>query len=278
MDIKGISELYDQGDLSSALTHAKAFVRDNPESNEGRSLLLQFYLFAGEVDKAMSQLSILEKEYQDDLPSSMTIKVMTEMLKADNQRRDFFSHLERLPWLFEEHQAALEPSFQLMTGVANGKLTKERAEQILSQRPQPLFECKSGEESYVGELIEPDDLTVFALEVFVANQGYGWLPWQAIQSIEFFAYEKPIDLLYRKAIVHLLSDDEQEATPMHVFVPTVYAGTSVTDTQAALARATDWDACPTTEVVTGLGQKCWLVGDDLVPILQIQSLHRVQPN
>ncbi|WP_067216827.1 type VI secretion system accessory protein TagJ [Marinomonas gallaica] len=276
MDIKGISELYDQGDLSSALTHAKTFVRDNPESNEGRSLLLQFYLFVGEVDKAISQLTILEKEYQDDLPSFMTLKVMAEMLKADNQRRAFFSSLTTMPALNEAHEAFLQPSFALMKGVADGSMTKDQAQELLADRPQPLFECKSGEETLTGELIEPDDLTAFALEVFVANQGYAWLPWQEIQSIEFFPYEKPIDLLYRKAMVHLLPQDGEEAQPMHVFVPTIYAGTSSTDTQASLARATDWDACPTTEIVTGIGQKCWLIGDDLVPILQIQSLQRRQ--
>lgn len=279
MDIKGISELYSQGDLSSALTQAKAFVRENPESNEGRSLLMQFYLFAGETDKAISQLTIMEREYQDDLPSYMTLKVMGEMLKADNQRKAFFNQLSDIPVFQEEHQAALQPGYELMKGLSEGSLTRERAQEILANRPQPLFECKSGEQVFAGELIEADDLTAFALEVFVANQGYAWLPWEQIASIEFFPYEKPIDLLYRKAIVHMMADDsEQEAKPMHVFIPVIYAGTSVTDTQAALARATDWDACPNTELVTGIGQKCWLVGDELVPILQIQSLQRVQPN
>lgn len=279
MDIKGISELYSQGDLPSALTQAKAFVRDNPESNEGRSLLMQFYLFAGETDKAINQLTIMEREYQDDLPSYMTLKVMGEMLKADNQRKEFFSQLTEMPVFDESYQAALQPSYELMKGLSEGSLTKERAQEILANRPQPVFECKSGEQAFMGELVEPDDLTAFALEVFVANQGYAWLPWEKIESIEFFPYEKPIDLLFRKAIVHMSAEeDEQEVKPMHVFVPVVYAGTSSADTQAALARATDWDACPNTELVTGVGQKCWLVGDELVPILQIQSLHRVQPN
>ncbi|WP_417552559.1 type VI secretion system accessory protein TagJ [Marinomonas fungiae] len=279
MDIKGISELYDQGDLAAALTHAKAFVRDNPESNEGRSLLLQFYLFAGETDKAISQLTIMERQYENDLPSFMTLKVMLEMLKADNQRKEFMSTLSTIPTIDEADSVALMPSFELMQGLKSNSLTKAEAQTLLAQRPQPVFECQSGEHSFVGELIEPDDLTAFALEVFVANQGYGWLPWQRIQSIEFFPYEKPVDLLYRKAVIQLQPKSEDDTPkPMHVFIPTVYAGTASSDTQAALARATDWDADETTEIVTGIGQKCWLVGDELIPILQIEKLSRVQPN
>lgn len=275
MDIKGIGELYIAGDLNSALDHAKAFVRDNPEDPNGRGLLMQFYLFAGEQEKALKQLAIIEQQNKDDLPSYLTLKVITEMLKADMQRQAFFANPTEVPAIYEEDKACLQPGFELLKGYKQQKLLPELREKYLGSRPQPLFMCNTGSQEITGELVEPDDLTAFACEVFMAKQGYGWLPWDKIESIEFYPYEKPIDLVYRKATVHRINETNKSADPLHVYVPAIYAGTPAHNTQASLARSTDWVSCDRTELVRGVGQKCILIGDEMIPVLQLLKLSKL---
>lgn len=272
MDIKGIGELYKAGDLQAALVHSKAFVRDNPENGEGRGLLLQLYLFAGELDKAKKQLEFLEFQKKDDLPSYMTLKVIGEMIDCEIQRHAFYKKASsEVPALFDDEIDLLSDAYALVTNAQNGSLTSEKAEAITGQRPLLPVVCQLQDDEIRGELAEPDDLTAFGLEVFSARKGYAWVAWKNIASIEFHPYEKPMDLMYRRAVIKRKGDTE-ETPPLQAYVPAIYANTSRDDVAACMGRTTDWLANDETGLVSGSGQKCLLVGDQLIPLLQIGTL------
>jgi type VI secretion system protein ImpE len=278
MDIKGIGELYKAGDLQAALLHSKAFVRDNPENDEGRGLLLQLYLFAGELEKAKKQLEFLEFQKKDDLPSYMTLKVISEMIDCEIQRKAFYKKASNeVPALFEEDAIFLSEAHSLITKYQAGSLTTEQAEIVTAKRPVLPMVCQLHDEEIRGELAEPDDLTAFGLEVFSARKGYAWVAWQNIASIEFHPYEKPMDLMYRRAVIKRKGDTEETA-PLQAYVPAIYANTSTGDVAASMGRTTDWLSDDQSGLVTGLGQKCLLIGDQLVPLLQISVLTAVVPS
>jgi type VI secretion system protein ImpE len=276
MDIKGISDLFREGDLEAALHHSKAFVRDFPDNDDARSLLMQLYLFSGEQEKALKQLDVMEHNCKEDLPSFMTLKVISEMIKADIKRRAFYQSPSEMPLMFEQDEPALASSFALFQAQREGTLDSDGVESLLANRPQIPFVALTDETTVEGELAEPDDLTAYAFEVFTAKQGYCWMAWHNIDSIEFMPYEKPIDLVYRRAVIKHAAQAE-DAAPMHVFIPAIYARTPATDALAAMGRTTDW-VTSADGLVSGIGQKCLLVGEELIPVLQLTSLKRIQPN
>lgn len=274
MAIKEIGDQFRNGNLETALVNAKEYVRDNPECEQGRSLLLQLYLFAGEFDKASRQLDVLELNHQADPASFINLKLIAEMINAAIKRREFFRQVTELPLMFEEDRPWLEPAYQLLSAFQAGALEAGQVEQLLDQARQEFnFSCLTQDDPEAGLLIEPDDMTAPLLEVFTPKSGYSWLAWHNISSVEFFPYEKPIDLMFRRALIKRIGDDPS-ASPMPVYVPVVYAPTPLTDTNASMGRVTDWVASETTGLVQGIGQKCLLIGDELVPLLQIRALER----
>ncbi len=274
MAIKEIGDQFRNGNLETALANAKEYVRDNPECEQGRSLLLQLYLFAGEFDKASRQLDVLELNHQADPASFINLKLIAEMINAAITRREFFRQVTELPLMFEEDKPWLEPAYQLLSAFQTGALEAGQVEQLLDQARQEFnFSCLTQDDPEAGLLIEPDDMTAPLLEVFTPKSGYSWLAWHNISSVEFFPYEKPIDLMFRRALIKRVGDDPS-ASPMPVYIPVVYAQTPLTDTNASMGRVTDWVASEATGLVQGIGQKCLLVGDELVPLLQIRSLER----
>ncbi|WP_293266697.1 type VI secretion system accessory protein TagJ [Neptunomonas sp.] len=275
MDIKGIGELYKAGDLQGALIHSKTLVRDNPDSDEGRGLLMQLYLFAGELEKAQKQLEFLEFQKKDDLPSYMTLKVIGEMINCEIERQAFYNKpADTVPTLFEEDEPLLKDAYLLFQAARSGELAADDAARITAQRPTLTMQCHTQGEEEVGQLIEPDDLTAFGLEVFTARKGYSWLAWENIESVELHPYEKPMDLIYRRAVIRRITDTP-ETPPLQTYIPAIYALTSQEDVAACMGRTTDWKDDEAVGIVTGEGQKCLLIGERLIPLLQIDRLTRV---
>ncbi len=275
MDIKEIGDQFRSGNLGTALVKAKDYVRDNPDCEIGRSLLLQLYLFAGEFEKASKQLDVLELNHQNDPASVINLKLIAAMINAAIARREFFSQVTGLPLMFEADRHSLEPAYELLQAYQQGSIEAGRAEQLLMEGRQNLsFICDTQDESESGVLAEPDDLTASLLEVFTPKNGYSWLAWRNISSIEFFPYENPIDLMFRRALIKRVGD-EDSASPLPVYIPVIYAQTPITDVNACMGRLTDWVEVESVGLVYGVGQKCLLIGDELVPLLQIRTLERV---
>lgn len=274
MNLMEIGDQFRNGNLETALMQAKEYVRDNPDCEEGRSLLLQLYLFVGEYEKASKQLSVLELNHQADPASYINLKLIAELVNAAISRQAFFSQASGMPIMFEEDRVWVESAYELIQAYQQGALVPGETEQLLERARQELtFKCETQDEPEYGSLAEPDDLTAPLLEVFTPKSGYAWLAWKNISSIEFFPYEKPIDLMFRRALVKRVND-EASAAPLPVYIPAIYAKTPVTDANARMGRMTDWVASEAAGLVHGVGQKCLLVGDELVPLLQIRNLER----
>ncbi len=111
-----------------------------------------------------------------------------------------------------------------------------------------------------------DDLLGGIVEVYTTNGKFYWIPLDLVIEAEFRPSERPRDLLWRHA--HMIVKDGPEGD---VYLPSLYAGSAKSsDPALRLGRGTDWvgeEGGP----IRGLGQRCFLIDEDDVPILEITS-------
>jgi len=121
------------------------------------------------------------------------------------------------------------------------------------------------------DLRDLDDLTASFFEVLTTTGGYYWIPIERLVSVEFLAPQRPRDLIWRRA--HMMVQDGPEG---EVIVPAVYANpVDEVGDQVRLGRMTDWRGGDG-EPVLGIGQRTYLVGDEALPIMQIESIEVTQ--
>jgi type VI secretion system protein ImpE len=112
-----------------------------------------------------------------------------------------------------------------------------------------------------------DDLVASAFEVVTSTGKYFLVPMERVVSLEFRKPERPRDLLWRRAQMVVADGPDGE-----VFLPAIYiAPAEVEDDRARLGRSTDWiggDGTP----VRGVGQRTFLIGEESVPMMQLETI------
>ncbi|MCG8425785.1 MAG: hypothetical protein MI754_00330 [Chromatiales bacterium] len=270
MDMKQITDHYQSGQLSQALESAQAYVRKAPADENGRWLLFQLYCLCAEYTKAEKQLDFLTHSKKDDPLAAASLMLLANILKGETTRREFFTGAVEAPHMMDEDEALLLPSLNACKAIINAQANGESYDYTL--RPLRHARCQTMGNTLEGEFVEADDPTAHGLEVLTHDGKYYWMAWEKIDSIAFTSYEKPFDLLMRQAIITRKTDQSEEPLVINAFVPAIYPWTPDTDLKARMGKSTDWLSADNDAYVYGVGQKCFLIGDDLVPILQIESL------
>jgi type VI secretion system protein ImpE len=104
-------------------------------------------------------------------------------------------------------------------------------------------------------------------EVLTSTGKFYWVPVNRVRSIEFRKPERLRDLIWRRALMSVASGPDGE-----VFLPATYCpnGSDI-DERALLGRVTEWrggDGAP----IRGVGQVRFLVGEESVPIMQMETV------
>jgi type VI secretion system protein ImpE len=110
---------------------------------------------------------------------------------------------------------------------------------------------------------DTDDLSSGSLEVLTTTGKYFWLPMERVTSLEFHAPKRPRDLFWRRCTISV-----KEGPDGDIYLPVLYE-TVETDDQLRLGRSTVWSSAAP---VRGSGQRMFLVGDDALPINQLQTV------
>jgi type VI secretion system protein ImpE len=104
--------------------------------------------------------------------------------------------------------------------------------------------------------------------VLTSTGKYFWIPVHRIESLDFDAPTRPRDLLWRPCRMSVGGGPDGT-----VFLPTLYPGTcEVPEPHLRLGRATEWSDEPDAPV-RGCGLRTFLVGDNALTILELQSMH-----
>ncbi len=193
--------------------------------------------------------------------------LVRQLIRGEILREQVFAE-GRPPELVGELPKAATIQLEVCAALRAGQAAEaaELVEQAASVRvPSPLvFNGKN-----VDDFRDLDDRIAEVLEVITTTGKYYWVPWASLRQLEFSKPERPLDLIWRKAVIDVQNGPEGE-----VFIPVRYPGPNGEgwDDQLRLGRATSWHGGESS-VVTGLGQKMYLVGDEAQSAMDIDSIH-----
>jgi len=253
---------FEAGKLQDAIKAMNAEVRAKPGDIDKRGFLAELLCFEGNLERADKMLDLMGTQ---DPAAALGLSLFRQQIRAEMIRREFFAD-GRVPEFLGDPPPHLtlhlEASIALREGnVASAAKLLADAEE---QRPKVPGRCNGEAFDDIRDL---DDLTAGFFEVLTSTGKYYWIPTERIGTIEMHRPERPRDLLWRRA-----SMDVTEGPDGEVFLPATYFTPGVEiDERTQLGRVTDFvggDAEPT----RGVGQRSFLIGDEAVPILEIQSL------
>jgi type VI secretion system protein ImpE len=265
-EIPAADKLFESGDLNGAVDAALAEVKSKPTDPRARSRLIELLCFAGQWERADTQLEAAISLQPD---AQASISLLKQLVRADVSRQQFHSD-GRVPEFL-----APPPEHLKLRLAASIELREKRlseAAQMLS-RAESLRPRSPGTENgkAFDDLRDLDDLLSGVFEVLTSTGKYFWIPTESVESIEMSAPKTRMDLLWRP--VHMIVRDG--GPDGVVYLPCLYAG-SHTESDPALrrGRATDWrEASPEPNpVVRGIGLRMFLVGDEERDVLALGSV------
>ena len=256
-------EFYEVGQLNNALEAITADVKKKPTDINSRGFLCEMLFIKRNWERADKQLDFIG--HQD--PNAIHMVALWRQLLRAGQARDQFYSEGRVPEVLEEPndlvQAYLEASVSMREG------NKAEALKILdsAESSRPAIKGKFNGKAF-SDFRDLDDLMPAVLEVFTSTGKYYWIPFSRISSLEFHPPEGPMDLVFRRATM----ETTEEGPDGDVYIPAIYQHLADEDEEnLLLGRATDWLG-KEGEPVVGAGQKMFLVDEQSITIMEIETL------
>ena len=172
----------------------------------------------------------------------------------------------RLPEFLSQPSEAVQECLHALVSLRSGDVADaaRHAVQAEALRPKVAGTCDGVP---FDDLRDVDDLFGPILEVVTADGRCAWISLADIASLTFQPPQRARDLLWRQA--ELVARDGQKS---QVLIPALYPHTyRESDDTLRLGRQTQWkELAP--GLVQGLGQRLWLVGEDVRPFLEIKEI------
>lgn len=257
-----IDTLWKSGDLAGAIRATEAVLAAAPGDTQKRYLLAEFLCFAGELERADAEL---ESCADQDTSLAVSIQQLRQVIRAATARHEVFRNGRPPEFLDGTPGADLSLRLRALTALRAG--AKDDARQLIEEAEaarQPVQVIWNGDEA--AEMRDVDDLTAGLIEIMTSTGRYFWVPLHRVTSLELEAPKRPLDLLWRRARISVSGGPDGE-----VWLPALYAGIAEEpDAELRLGRATDYveDQGP----VLARGGRCYLVGEELQPLLELRSL------
>jgi type VI secretion system protein ImpE len=256
------SEAFKAGKLADAVAAALEQVRASPADRGKRFFLAELLLFTGDLERADKQLEVLT---QPDAADLVAVGTFRQLIRAETARREVFDR-GRVPEFLAVPSDCVKLHLEALIRLRETKPVEAaglvaRAEQL---RPAVAGTCDG---AAFDDLRDLDDRTAPVLEVLTTKGDYYWVPFEAVELLEFAPPERPRDLYWRPA--HLIVKDGPDGV---VYVPAVYHGSHADPREAVrLGRETDYRGGED-DPYRGLGQREFLVGPDARPIMGITKI------
>jgi type VI secretion system protein ImpE len=231
-------DLFREGRLEEAIEVLGADLRADPSNVEQRTFLFELLCFAGDYERADSQLQVLADANKETMLGAVAYRAA---LNAERTRRDMF-------------EQATFPGARTGTELARGKLNGRPFESICDADPR------------IGD----------HLELFAAGD-YLWIAFRHISWLEIEPPKRLRDLVWIPAKFHAANgfgDGEFGEALLPALCPLSWQHS---DEAVRLGRATEW-CRDENGVEAPYGRKMLLVDDEEFPLLEIRSLQIETPN
>ena len=250
------------GQLREAIDAALAAVKSHPTDTVSRGLLAELLCAAGEWERADKQIDALGHQ---DPEAIVGLSLIRQLIRAEVSRQECMEQ-GRPPELLAEATPFIHKSLEALAATRSGDTVAAVVLLAEAEATRPTVTGVCNGEKFIG-FRDLDDVMAGVVEVLTSTGKYYWIPLERIQTIEFQPPQRPRDLLWRQAEMTV-----EDGPYGDVFLPAVYfAPQNQLDDQLRLGRGTKFiegDGQPT----RGVGQRMFLVGDDAVGIMQIESI------
>ncbi|TXI02184.1 MAG: nitrogen fixation protein [Rhizobium sp.] len=253
-----VAEALSENALDDAIEQAKAHVKATPMDKDGRHILIDLLILAGDYARADAQCNLATTFSPEDM---MGFAMLRNQLRAMAARSAWFA--EAAAPDFPNGPTALDQA-AMKLAVAHRDRSSDTAsalqalDEIRGERPM------SWNGRSVSDLRDLDDRVPHALEVIMTGGAYLWVDFARVAALRVEPIARPRDLAFRRAELELV-----DGASAPVLLPAIYYGT--TDAKLLLGRETEWVE-EATGITTGRGQKCFLAGDDLVSFHDLKLL------
>jgi type VI secretion system protein ImpE len=259
---KDVVSAFNKGELNQSIDLATQLVKQQPGEVNHRNLLCELLIFRGEFARVDKQLETVTLQ---DTNLSVAMALFRQLLRAAMARQECFVD-GRPPELLLEPTALIRQQLELWLFRREGlAVDLDRvAGEIEAARPRVAGSC-NGER--FEDFRDANDFTSFFFEVLTSTGKYYWIPFDTVESVEFFRPARPREALWCRARMIVRNGPDGE-----VYIPTVYLGSAETNNPSVqTGRAVDWVGNPN-GCVQGLGQRVFLVGDRDRTLMDIQHL------
>lgn len=256
----------DAGNLAEAITLATADVKREPARPELRVTLSELMCFDGNLERAASLIDAAAKLYQKPAPG---LALSRQLIAGETARQRWFRE-GVAPTLPQPSAQILTDSLQVIEELRAGRLA-EAARLVLELSERSPLEASmtltSGETQAGTGFRDLNDLTANIAELITMSGQYCWRPWSEFQSLKFEPVKTLRDLLWRPVQYAL-----RDGAAGQAFIPCLYAGSAAAaDDAIRLGQATDWQELGD-GLMSGLGQRMFLVGETTAPLLEIAEI------
>jgi type VI secretion system protein ImpE len=253
--------LFRAGQLDQAVAAANQSVRRAPGDAGARLLLAELLLFTGNLERADA---VLDAAGAADPTAAVGVAEFRQLLRGDMARRQLMRD-GRVPEFVDDPPPALRALLAARVALRAGDTVEAMrlAQEAESVRPRVAGTLAG---HAFDDWRDVDDLCAGLIEVLTTTGKYFWIPAESITEIRFHPPSRPRDLAWRRASISINGGLDGD-----VYVPVLY-GTDRSDLSDALrlGRATEWmaDGGP----VLGLGQRCFLVGEEALGIMELTDM------
>jgi type VI secretion system protein ImpE len=255
------SDLYKAGQLQPAIDAAIKDVKSSPADQGKRIFLFELLAFAGDLDRARKQIDAVQF---NEMERDTAVQGYRKILEAEQARRRLLSDGVE-PKFLAPPPDHVHLRLQAVQRLRDGRPAE--ANDLLAQAAAaaPPVQGLLNNKPFT-ELRDCDDLFASVLEVFALGVYY-WLPLEQVESLAMNPPKQPRDLIWFPARLDVRGGPSGEA-----FLPALYLGSHEhPDDQVKLGRNTDWKA-EENGPVRGLGRRDFLVGDDVMSLLEWREL------
>lgn len=255
-------QLFQAGRLQEAIAALNEEVRGSPTDIGRRSQLVEFLCVGGDLERAERQLVTITQQDPSTLIQASTLR---HLLRADMARRQVWAE-GRAPEFLTPPPEHVTLRLEALVYLRDGRLDEVAACLEKAEALRPVLSGRH-EDVPFSDFRDLDDLTAGVLEVLTTTGKYYWVPLEHVDEIAFSAPARALDTVWRHAELSV-----RGGTTGQIVIPAIYPTPSIDHRDAALlGRETDWVEAPA-GCVRGIGQRCYLVGEENLPVMQLTSL------
>jgi type VI secretion system protein ImpE len=254
--------LFRAGQLEPAVAAATQAVRRAPTDAGARLLLAELLLFTGNLERADT---LLDAAATADPSAAVGVAEFRHLLRAEMARRQVVQD-GRVPEFIGEPTPALRALLAAKVALRSGDGAEAARLVLEAETVRPRVAGRTDGRAFA-DWRDLDDLSAGLLEVLTTTGKYFWIPTETIMELRFHPPARPRDLAWRRANISIAGGRDGD-----VYVPVLYASERDGLSDALrLGRATEWIEDPA-GLMRGLGQRCFLIDDDGVGIMDLTEL------